>query len=204
MDATRLVFWAVIAVIATAPCTPSEANALRSACSPAPPDESEPAMVMATSMLGNLHGLIKDHLPSSRISSRQCLYILSPFESTMKATSGHFILDDTVEYKDLAEVFPELLTTFLEETNQLPDDDDVLQMFIYLNQRALDKNEKPEGYNRKGRMRMVFPIGSNQFYIKSVAASTEVGRMGEKLSKILANAGVKHSLEWNALGAGAD
>ena len=114
------------------------------------------------------------------------------------------MLDETVEYRDLAEVFPELLTTFLEETSQLPDDDDVLQMFIALNQKALEKNEKPEGYNRRGRMRLVFPIGSHQFYIKSVSASTEVGRLGEKLSKILDNAGVKHSLEWNALGAGAD
>jgi hypothetical protein len=118
----------------------------------------------------------------------------------MKATSGHFMLDDDVEYRDLAEVFPELLTIFLEETNQMPDDDDVLQMFIYLNKKALEKNEKPEGYNRKGRMRMVFPIGSKQFYIKSVSASTEVGRLGEKLSGVLSKAGVKHTLEWNALG----
>lgn len=118
----------------------------------------------------------------------------------MKATSGHFMLDAKVQYSDLAEVFPELLTIFLEETNQMPDDDDVLQMFIYLNRKALENNEKPEGYNRKGRMRMVFPIGSKQFYIKAISASTEVGRVGEKLSKVLSSAGVDHSLEWNALG----
>lgn len=118
----------------------------------------------------------------------------------MKATSGHFILDENVEYKDLSEVFPEVLTTFLDETDQMPDDEDVLQMFIFLNQKSLEKNEKPEGYNRKGRMRLVFPIGSHQFYIKSISPSSEVVRLGEKISKILGKSGVKHTLEWNALG----
>ena len=70
-----------------------------------------------------------------------------------------------------------------------------------LSQReALERNEKPEGYNRKGRMRLIFPIDSKQFYIKSISASVEVGRMGEKLSKILTKAGIKHTLDWNMLG----
>ena len=118
----------------------------------------------------------------------------------MKATSGHFIFNDDFKYSELAEAFPEILTTFLEETDQMPDDDDVLQMFIYLNQQALRKNEKPEGYNRKGRMRLVFPLGSRQFYIKSNIAGSEVVRLSEKVSKILAKAGVKHTLQWNILG----
>ena len=36
---------------------------------------------------------------------------------------------------------PGLLTVFLEETNQMPDDEEVLQMFIYLNVKALERNE---------------------------------------------------------------
>ena len=44
---TPTVFWAVIAVIAVMPCTPQRANAFRSACMPAPPPESEPAMLSA-------------------------------------------------------------------------------------------------------------------------------------------------------------
>ncbi|WP_019177293.1 hypothetical protein [Methanomassiliicoccus luminyensis] len=118
----------------------------------------------------------------------------------MKATSGHFVFDDSFEFKDLEEVFPEILTNFLEETDQMPDDDDVMQMFIFLNVQALRRNEKPEGYNRKGRMRLIFPIGENQFYIKSNNASSEVVRLGEKISKMLSKAGIKHTLEWNALG----
>lgn len=118
----------------------------------------------------------------------------------MKATSGHFIFEDDFQYKDLEEAFPEILDMFLEETDQMPDDEDVHQMFVFINQQALAKNEKPEGYNRKGRMRMVFPIGSKQFYLKSNTAGSEVVRLSEKVSKMLVKAGIKHSLQWNALG----
>jgi len=38
----------------------------------------------------------------------------------MKATSGHFVLSDDVQYSDLAKIFPDILTTFLEETGQIP------------------------------------------------------------------------------------
>ncbi len=117
----------------------------------------------------------------------------------MKATSGHFILDEGVEFRDLSKVFPEVLTMFLEDTDQLPDDEDVLQMFIYLNQQALERNEKPEGYNRKGRMRLVFPIGSKQFYIKANISNADVVKLSEKISKALSKAGVKHSLQFNLL-----
>src|SRR3982750_4825457 len=41
---TPSVFCAVIAVIAVIPCTPTRANAFRSAWIPAPPPESEPAI----------------------------------------------------------------------------------------------------------------------------------------------------------------
>ena len=48
MSVTPVVFWAVIAVIAEVPWTPSAAKVLRSAWMPAPPPESEPAIVSAT------------------------------------------------------------------------------------------------------------------------------------------------------------
>lgn len=44
---TEVVFCAVTAVTALVPKTPSAANVLRSACRPAPPPESDPAMVRA-------------------------------------------------------------------------------------------------------------------------------------------------------------
>jgi hypothetical protein len=126
--------------------------------------------------------------------------MLQPFKQSMKATSGHFIFDADFQYQELEAIFPEILKMFLEETDQMPDDEDVLQMFIFINQQALRKNQKPEGYNRKGRMRMVFPLGSKQFYLKSNVAGSEVVRLSEKVSKILSKAGIKHSLQWNALG----
>jgi len=47
---TAVVFWAVSAVMADMPYTPRAANVFRSACIPAPPLESEPAMVRAERM----------------------------------------------------------------------------------------------------------------------------------------------------------
>src|SRR5439155_872653 len=49
---TPTVFWAVTAVTAVVPYTPSAAKALRSAWMPAAPPESEPAMVRATDVVG--------------------------------------------------------------------------------------------------------------------------------------------------------
>ena len=48
IEVTPTVFCAVSATIAEAPCTPQRANAFRSAWIPAPPPESEPAIVSAT------------------------------------------------------------------------------------------------------------------------------------------------------------
>ncbi len=120
-------------------------------------------------------------------------------KKAMKATSGHFVLKNKKDYRDIAKVFPEVLTTFLEESDQMPEDDDVLQMFIQLNQVDLNKNGKPEGYNRKGRMRLVFPLNRKEFYIRAMTKSSEVVRITEKISKILSKGGVDHELEWNAL-----
>ena len=48
IELTPSVFWAVSATIALVPWTPQRANAFRSAWMPAPPPESEPAIVSAT------------------------------------------------------------------------------------------------------------------------------------------------------------
>ncbi|MBM4236986.1 MAG: hypothetical protein FJ151_00695 [Euryarchaeota archaeon] len=117
----------------------------------------------------------------------------------MKATSGHFVFKKNVGYRDLARVFPDVLTTFLEETDQVPEDEDVLQMFIYLNQVELERNRKPEGYNRKGRMRLVFPLNRKEFYIRGTSRGSEVVRVSEKISRMLAKAGVGHEVEWDTL-----
>ena len=50
---TPTVFWAVTAVKADVPCTRSAAKVFRSAWAPAPPPESEPAMVSAVGGVGS-------------------------------------------------------------------------------------------------------------------------------------------------------
>lgn len=117
----------------------------------------------------------------------------------MKASSGHLVFEDSVEYKDLEPVFPELFTTFLEETNQVPDDSDIYQMFLYANMQEISRNQKPEGYNRKGRMRLIFPIGKKELYVKSYNSNIETVRLTEKLSKILTAGNIQHTVEWDKL-----
>jgi len=117
----------------------------------------------------------------------------------MKASSGHLVLNDRTEYQELAEIFPELLKLFLEETDQVPEDPEIMQMFIHLNQMDLEANRKPEGYNRKGRMRLIFPTNRMEFYVKGSSKSGEVVRVAEKISKLLTRNGLDHDLEWNTL-----
>jgi len=119
----------------------------------------------------------------------------------MKAETGHVIFKEKFKFKDLQPVFSELLTVFLEETDQMPDEDDILRMFMKLNMMDIEKNRKPEGYNRRGRMRLVFPVtrGKKQFYIRADSKTAETIRITERLSKILKKAGIPHVLEWDKL-----
>ncbi len=115
----------------------------------------------------------------------------------MKAETGHIKFSPGFRYKQLKDVFPELLTVFLQETDQMPEEKEILNMFIELNMMDLKLNRKPEGYNRKGRMRLIFPIGSKEMYISGNSSSTEVVRIAERLSKLLQKKGVKNTIEWD-------
>jgi len=119
----------------------------------------------------------------------------------MKARSGHFIFDKKVRYKDLAPVFHALFTKFLEETNQMPAEKENAEVLIEENLRDLKKNRKPEGHNREGFMRMIFPIVPKgvQFYIYTRAKTTETVRTAETLSRILTKYRLKHTVEWDKM-----
>lgn len=119
----------------------------------------------------------------------------------MKAESGHVIFRDKFRYKDLQCCFEDMMKVFLEETDQMPDEDEILQMFLKINMMDIEKNRKPEGYNRRGRMRMIFPLtkGKKQFYIRADSKTAETVRITERLSKILKKAGVPHAVEWDKL-----
>jgi hypothetical protein len=117
----------------------------------------------------------------------------------MKANSVHFILGGKTPYKDLAPAFPDILKTFLKETDQMPEDEEILMMFIELNTADLERNVKPEGYNRKGRMRLVFPMDKKEFYIKSAGKGADVARVGEMISEMLSASGVQYKTVNNDL-----
>ncbi|MBE0518985.1 MAG: hypothetical protein IH630_07165 [Thermoplasmata archaeon] len=119
----------------------------------------------------------------------------------MKAESGHIVFKEKFRWKSLKDCFEDLLKTFLEETDQVPDDDEIVQMFLRINMMDIEKNRKPEGFNRRGRIRMVFPNTSakKEFYIRSDSKTTEIIRITEKLSRFLKKAGVPHTVEWDQL-----
>lgn len=117
----------------------------------------------------------------------------------MKASSIHFTFEGQTDYKDMAPVFPDILNYFLTQTEQVPEDEELLEMFIELNMRDLEQNRKPEGFNRRGKVRMVFPLGRKEFYIRAVAKGADVSRLGEKISAMLSSAGVDHEMSADEL-----
>jgi len=119
----------------------------------------------------------------------------------MKAESGHIVFKEKFKYKDLQGCFEDVLKVFLNETDQMPDEDEILQMFLRINMMDIEKNRKPEGYNRRGRMKLVFPLtkGKRQFYLRADSKTTEIVRVTERLSKMLKKAGIPHTVEWDKL-----
>ncbi len=119
----------------------------------------------------------------------------------MKAQTGHIVFKGAFKYKNLSKSFEELLKVFLQETDQMPDEEEILQMFIRLNLMDLNKNRKPEGYNRRGRMRLVFPLtdGKKEMYVRADVKTAQVIRVTEQLSRVLKKAGISHSIDYDRL-----
>jgi hypothetical protein len=120
----------------------------------------------------------------------------------MIARSAHFAFDKKVQYKDLAKAFPEIYKKFLEITGQMPEEEEYARMLIKTNIRDLENNRKPEGYNRQGRVRLIFPITKDniiRFYIYRGAKSEEIGQLAQVVSKILNQRKLKHKLEWDKM-----
>ena len=105
-------------------------------------------------------------------------------------SSVHFILKGKSDYKDLAPVFPEILRSALVIADQVPEEEE-LTMIIQLNLDDLEKNRKPEGYIRKARIRMVFPLDRKEFYLQSYNPKiVDLGKIRESVSEILTRGGV--------------
>ncbi len=112
----------------------------------------------------------------------------------MKIVSTHFVLKDGSDYKDLAPVFPDQLKALLEEIGQMPEEDDILQMYIALNLADLELNRKPEGYNRKGKVRLVFPMERKEFYLKTYEKFNNLEKIVTRFKEILDDAGVRYEI----------
>ena len=119
----------------------------------------------------------------------------------MKVHSGHLIFDRKVTYKQLFPQYRNLFLKFLEETGQMPEEKETLDVLLEENMRDLRRGRKPEGYNREGPMRLIFPIRDKkiELYVYSKIRSADVARVVEVLSRMLQKAKLKHSLEWDKL-----
>ena len=119
----------------------------------------------------------------------------------MQVRSGHIIFDEKVQFKDLAPVYSELFLKFLRESDQVPEEEEYMNMLLKENLMYLEKNRKPEGYNRMGRMRLIFPLTKEHitFYIYSLHENDDVWRITQILSKLLQRKGLKHEIEWNKM-----
>lgn len=118
----------------------------------------------------------------------------------MRARSSHFKFDRKVKWKNLLPAFRPMFLKFLEETQQMPEDPENVDVLIEENLRDLRKNRKPEGYNREGSMRMIFPISKSvEFYIYGRGKNVEVARVAEQVSRVLQKHRLKHTIEWDRL-----
>ncbi len=114
----------------------------------------------------------------------------------MKVYSTHFILKSKSDYKDLAPVFPDILKMFLEEIGQTPEEE-ILQMLIELNTMDLGRNRKPECYNSKGKVRLVFPMDRKEFYIKTYTKGADLSHIADNISNMLTAAGISFTMKQN-------
>ena len=114
-----------------------------------------------------------------------------------KARSAHFIFDKEVRYRDLVGIYPELFRTFLQESEQMPEDPALVEVWLERDMKELTKNRKPEGYLKQNSTKLVFPIrdGYVEFYIYNTSKNERIPLIAEKLEKILKKEGLPYTLK---------
>ncbi len=116
----------------------------------------------------------------------------------MKIWNSHIIMDKSVKWKDLEPVWGDMLNLFFDETRQFKDDPEQREIVIHENLVDIKNDRKPEGFNREGKMRIVVPLSDKrEFFVYRGVYSDDVRVVTEKLSKFLAEKGIKHNVEWN-------
>ncbi len=118
----------------------------------------------------------------------------------MRARSGHIVLGPKVGFRDLEPIFRDLFALFLEESEQTRDDPEFFEIILEENLRDLRNDRKPEGFNRDGTMRLIFPLSERkEFYLYSNSRSVEVPRVTQALSQLLQQNKIRHEIEWDGL-----
>ncbi|MCQ2056378.1 MAG: hypothetical protein MJY64_02805 [archaeon] len=114
----------------------------------------------------------------------------------MKSFSIHYVLTGNSDYVNLAPVFPDILKEILADNGHFQDEEgkETIEMYTALNTFDLEQNRKPEGYNRKGKYRLIFPIDRKEFYIITYddKARGEIKRIENKITEILSTIGDLH------------
>ena len=119
------------------------------------------------------------------------IYIINVgYHDSMAKSSVHFILKGQSDYKDLATVFKDIMQNVLENADQVPEEEE-FTMILHLNLDDLEQNRKPEGYIRKARVRIVFPLDRKEFFVQSYSPKVvNLGKIKEDVSAILNNASI--------------
>ncbi len=123
-------------------------------------------------------------------------------EGGSRVRSGHIIFKKGIRYKDLAPFYRDMFLKFLKDTGEVPEEDETTNMMIRTNMMDLENNRKPEGYNRYGNMRLIFPItngGSMCFYVYGLERSTLTRKVVVNLSKFLRKRGFDHQVRWDEM-----
>lgn len=105
------------------------------------------------------------------------------------------------KYADLLPMYEDVFTKFLEETNQMPEaEPEFLDVLIEENLADLRSNRKPEGYNRSGHMRLIFPMSERvECYVYGRTKSSEVARITEIIAGMFKKSGLDNSVEWDKM-----
>jgi len=107
----------------------------------------------------------------------------------------------TKNYSDLVPVFERLLGTFLTVSKIMPDEQEDFDLLVRVNMRDLERNRKPEGFNRSAKNhnnRLIFPIVEPGKDIEMTLLITEkrnYGRVEHELSRVLTTAGIEFEAE---------
>ena len=119
----------------------------------------------------------------------------------MAPRSGHIKFKKGTKWKDLLAPFPGLFDPFLDETAQRNDDELFDQMLLKQNLACLEKNQKPEGFNRNNRIRMIFPIvdRSVEFYVYRYTGTDDIVRITNRLSEYLTENKLEHKVDWDKM-----